>query len=305
VRTKLSPDPELVIFISSNVTVHEHWLDGMVREYFANKSRLIIPTTSFTTGKVMSGMIGSVSGNWVAADFDPRIKTAPLIPYFSAVGVPSTHFALLSFERISILLLENRLLELSLNAWLCGEGIHATPFSMVESRLAALPSYNWREHEGETVDENIVRSCNAKRDMNWFFEKFADYDPDGHGQLVMLRLSDYEGRTEMCISTIDATTLSIQVCDRADIHQQFRRFVHSQLIASVGRLNNCLDAGSATFPGQKLFIYSCDIFNRNQRFEMMESKIRWGSFCLHAKNASVFLEYCNPTVAQNFSLDSI
>jgi len=289
----ISPKTEFIIFLAPYITVPPNWLDGIVREHLANPKHLIIPTLITENNQVMGGMIGSVSGRWDLLPFDPRDRIVPIIPFFSAVGVSRGH---LSIDRVRRLLVENRLLELSLYAWFCGEGISGTPFSSLTFAHVLKP-HDWRSIEGETVDEHVASYCGIKNDMEWFYSKFSDYDPDASEQIRLIKAL----HGDQCMQVNLGNGLTVTECGRGNPLQIFRVYDNSSLIRSLGANSLCFDSGGASEPGKELILYHCDRYSRNQQFLVINEYIRWGSFCVNMHERRITLEICDRSTAQKFS----
>jgi|LauGreDrversion4_2_1035121.scaffolds.fasta_scaffold06404_5 hypothetical protein len=301
----LSVDSDMVIYVSCCVELVDGWMNGIVRELFSHPHHMIVPTLYlFPNNPFASGaMISSASGMWLHINPGQTEWDVPLIPRFSVLGMSRSLVREITHPRILRLLAENRLVELSLMAWFCHGGVRSTGFSKVVLLEKTPPLHDWKSIEGETVDEEVIASCNSKRDMEWFFDRFARYDPETPIKVfevqVGLRRSD---GSRMCLIANLNGTLGASLCDRRNPQLAFVIPPgDTPAIKSIGIPNNCLDTNSVYSVGSRPILYSCTERNRNQMFYLDGTNIRWGSFCLTAdESGEITLDACTGSATQIF-----
>ena len=268
---------ELTVYVKSGVQLPADWLNGFVREYLVDGTRVLVPELVTREGsEVSSAMLGSVTGELHLMPLSSQERRVPVILAFSVVGVPSG----VNMTNVGSLLLADKLVEVSLRAWFCFGGIYATRFTSVFMDAAPLP--NWRSVEGEDVDEKIEK-CNG-RDIDWFYDEFREFDEEAP-------LPRFQIQSESaCVRLSTNNRLSMVACNSDDVSQLFTGFDFSRLIRSVSNRNLCLDAGNAKEPGSTLIPYKCLRANRNQMFSFQQGRLMWGSCCV-AKG--LVLEFCD------------
>ena len=300
---RLSDGSEFIIFVSGKATFTADWMVGIVRELFVHRHRLVIPTLYLTKDIPLTGgaMISSERGQWFLTDPRELDRELPLIPIVTAVGVRRETLDKVGLERFTQLLYENKLLEISLLAWFCLDGIENTSYSKIVLRdSGSIPDHDWKAVEGELVDESVIASCNSNRSMDWFYEKFAKYDLDAKLKNFQVQIGTrkQDGSRKCLVANYDGT-LGAQICEQANRNMLFFVLPGSgQNIRPVGFRTMCLDANSANLPGSKPILYTCTEHNRNQMFYLdVPDKIRWGSFCLAENDAGgIVLDFCNDDI---------
>jgi hypothetical protein len=302
--SSLSEDSDMVIFVSCGVELMDNWMNGIVREIFSHSDQMIVPTLHITprTPLTAGAMIASRSGMWFEINPRETEHDVPLIPRFSVLGMSRALVTTLKFSSILNLLSDNRILELSLTAWFCHGGIRSSGFSKVLLREKSIPPHDWKGIEGDTVDEKVVASCNSSREMEWFYEKFAQYDPEAYIKVfeIQVGLRNNDG-SRTCLMAHLNGTLGIARCDRENMQLMFVIPPHAPAIKSVGIPGKCLDTNSVHSVGSNPILYTCTERNRNQMFYFDGIQIRWGSFCLGKSERGEFtLEMCTDSETQVF-----
>jgi hypothetical protein len=280
ITTHISDETEFVIFVSSSARMKENWMNGLVREFIANDTRMVVPIVQLEDKSMaVSSMVNSVTGDithLVVSETTP--KEVPVIRHFSALGVPRK--ILTRLPNLERLISEGRLMEISLRAWLCFGGIVYTRFTTVT--LARTPVTDWKAIEGEDVAGKI-HDC--PRNEDWFMSHFKNIDDDTHGSRVLI------SGESTCLTVANNRRLSVsEKCDESDSAQSFE--IKGSRIQSI-KYNLCMDAGSANAPGKAPIAYQCMHANRNQQFFFLNGRLMWGSFCLERhQDRRVTFEYC-------------
>jgi hypothetical protein len=278
----IAADTDFIVFVAPGVEVQPDWLNGMVREFIANDTRLVVPLISFgRQGKLAASMVGSTSGGLQGLPVTEQgSKSVPIIPYFTLLGV--SRKTLTAIPSIPQLLSDGRVMELSLRAWFCHSGIIFTRFT--EVTIEEPYATDWKSLEGLDVDEKIT---NCPYNIDWFYEEFKAQDPDAPVTKFLIRSGD------RCLTASSDFKLKIEsACETTNPYHLFESKLNE--IKSVGVKDpHCMDAASAMKPGKKPILYHCMHNNSNQVFHFMEDRLMWGSFCLerHDDN-SVTLEKC-------------
>lgn len=281
VTTHISGTTDFVIFVSSSARMKGDWMNGMVREFLANDTRIVVPIVQLEDKSLaVSAMLHSITGDLthlVVSETTP--KEVPLIPYLSALGVPRKVLA--AYPNLERLIRERRLMEVSFRAWLCFGGVIYTRFTTVS--LASSPAIDWKALEGDGVADNI-HGCS--RDKDWFMSYFKNFDDDNHGSRVLIS----GGST--CLTVAQNRRFSVsEPCDGTNTAQGFE--IKGSRIQSIEFPNLCMDAGSANSPGRAPIAYQCMHANRNQQFYFLNGRLMWGSFCLERhEDSKVTFEYC-------------
>ena len=296
----LSDTTDFIVYVAPSAVVNTDWLNGFVREFLANDSRLVIPIATSQAGtQVTSAMMSSVSGKLVNMPYIEGNKRVPIIPVISALGV--SRKVLSDIPTLPRLLAENRLVELSLRAWFCFEGVIFTRFTTV--RVNHPPNLNWRELEGDMVDESIT---GCRRNIDWFYGAFGDDDPEAKREDFSIKA----GNGTNCVSVNNAQSLTVAPCDPTDKHQRFASVDNGRSIRSMSLSTHCLDGASAENPGKPLIMYYCARNNRNQFFTFMAGRLMYSSFCVDSEGGKLQLAFCKGVGAtvvesQQFRIDSI
>jgi hypothetical protein len=269
VSSSISDDSDLIVFVAPSVEAPMDWLSGLVREFLANDTRLVVPVIQQESGFQITGsMVSSKRGELVpipANEFTPR--SVPIIPYFTVLGVPRKTLA--GIPNLSELLSEGRTMELSLRSWLCNSGIVYTRFTTV--RISDPYEPDWKSLEGVDVDEKIT---GCAKTVEWFYSEFKDHDADDDVERFLIEQSG------SCLSAGSDGKLSLtSSCDRLNQNQIFELRAHE--IKSVGN-GLCFDAASTMRPGKEPILYECMFGNRNQRFNIKDGRLMWGSFCVES-----------------------
>lgn len=278
----LSSSTDFIVFVCPSAQLNVDWLHGMVREFFANDMRMVVPVVSNKNGnKITAAMIGSSSGKFVPQPYLEALKDVPVIPLISSLGVSRKIYT--SVPRFSDLVRAGKVVELSLRAWFCFEGIHFTRFTTV--KVESTPATNWRLLEGEAVDERIT---GCPRDIVWFYSRFKEEDPDSQREKFVIK----NGATD-CVGLDDSRKLVVAKCDLRNPKQIFSLVDEDRAIRSETPGNQCFDAGSADMIGRSPAMYHCMRKNRNQMFTFQDGRLMWGSFCLDvSKSGKLIFQYC-------------
>ena len=274
--TSLSDSSDFIIFVVPGISFPADWLNGMVREFLANETRLVVPLVKYRGQAYGGAMIGSSTGVISRMAFeDGPSRQVPVIPELAVVGV-SRHVlsAIPNFESLAT---QKRVIEISLRAWLCFGGIIFTRFTTVSSIESELP--DWKSVEGEDVDERIT---NCPRTIDWFYRTFEDFDPEAAKDQFRIRNGD------RCLESTGSKIWAAP-CTEASHSQVFELGYEGKSIRSVAH-KKCLDAGSANEAGTAPLLYHCFARNRNQMFSLVHGRLMWGSFCVDADN--VTFQYC-------------
>ena len=305
--SRLSDSSDMIIFVSCNATFTPNWMVGIVRELFAHQTHIVTPTLYLNEEVLLTGgaMISSEKGLWVLTDPQALDRELPLIPVLSALGVSRTTLNRVGPDRMVQLLEQNKLLEISLLAWFCLDGIQNTSFSRILLRdSSTLPDHDWKSIEGETVDESVIASCNSDRTMEWFYEKFAKYDLDANLRMFQIQVGmrQPDGSRKCLVANYD-NSLGTETCENGNAQMLF--FIPKESAPSIRPVvfrTMCMDSGSAEKSGSKPILYICIERNRNQMFYFDGLKIRWGSFCLtnQVDTGTVTLEFCKDLDSQIF-----
>jgi hypothetical protein len=279
VSTSVSEESDFIVFVAPSVEVSADWLNGLVREFIANSTRLVVPTFTHSTGLPTAGsMVSSKRGELVPIfvnEFTPR--ATPIVPYLTVLGVPRT--TLNSIPDLLRLLSEGRTMEVSLRSWLCQSGIIFTRFTTIKISDPFEP--DWKTLEGLNVDEKIT---DCSRNVDWFYAEFKQHDADTEVDRILIE------QAGSCLTAGSDGKLSVvSPCNPQDPNQIFE--TRNEEIRSLGN-GICLDAASAMKPGKEPILYQCILGNRNQRFSLAEGRLMWGSFCLesHPKKRPAFEE---------------
>ena len=257
-KSSTSDSPTYQIYVKPGVTVSMDWLNGMVREFFAFPDSLIIPWTSnFYSGAMLNPNTGQL--------FTVSNDEVPVIPGVSIVGVPTP-----MGSSVVELIAQNRVVELSLLAWFCFDGIRATHFT--HTQVVSLP--DWRSLESETLDERITCMGEPKMNISKFHEKFSEFNFDD--------LPIFHIKLESNCLTVREDTILMEQCDDQDKGQQFKKVGTSSYMAQ----ERCLDGGQ----GKKLIVYYCMRGNRNQMFQFKRERLMWGSLCV---NKNLDMKLCD------------
>lgn len=278
----VSPLTKYIVFVSIPTIVSPGWMNGIVRELMSDDLRIVVPVLRFTENRrLTAAMISSVQGNLVPLMHTESSREVPIIPQFSVIGVSRKLF--LQFPNLTYLIETERVVELSLRAWFCFHGIAYTRFTSVEVRNPS--SSNWIALEGDDVDERIKR---CERNIDWFYDKFSEFDPDAIVDLFRIR------NFNSCLSLdTEKGPLSLSPCSFDQITQRFVLYNENRAIRSVRFPNVCFDAGITPNTSSPVLLLQCMPGKRSQEFKFITRRLMAGSFCVQAAaNKSVNLEQC-------------
>jgi hypothetical protein len=278
--TEVSDSSEFVVYVSTSAVVPKDWLNGLVREFIANDTRLVVPVVTIESGSPQAAfMLGSKTGALSPLWFtEASGQDVPVIKDLSLLGIPKK--VLQASPETDQLVHEGRMMELSLRAWLCQSGIMFTRFTTVTLEHTA--DVDWKLKEGEDVFQSI-RNC--PRNREWFFSKFKQYDPDSESERALIQSDDW------CLATRRNKLNAVTPCDRTNSTQIFE--LKDGSVRATGAAPMCLDAASTSKPGKSPILYTCMHGNRNQAFQFIAGRLMWGSFCVERhEDGRVTLEYC-------------
>jgi hypothetical protein len=293
----LSDSTDFIIYISTAVTVDEGWMRGIVRELFANSTRLAVPVVvTSDERKIASAIIGSADGRFRINPYLDREVEVPVIPVFSVIGISRS--MLTAWPKFEELIRGNRLVELSLTAWFCFSGVRVSKHS--EVKRAGLEDHDWQRIEADDIDERIDACEHPSRDIEWYRKKFVDWDPESSDNLFQIR----HVPSGECIIA-DGDSLILEQCGPESARlspQVFTRSHDGLFIRSMADGFKCLDAASPGGPTPShMILYPCLRGNRNQEFDFVHGqRLMWGSLCVDSSRSPLILHDCTDRPSQQF-----
>ena len=285
ITNHLSPTSAYIFYVTASTKVSPGWMNGFLRELFSDDLRLAVPVVRIAGHNAFSSaMISSSRGYLRPLFYSERENEVPIIPGFSVIGMSRKLFS--HIPNIVYLISTGRIVELSLRAWFCFNGIVSTRFTQVEVGNQYIPE--WRTHEGEDVDERI-HACN--HNIDWFYTKFARFDDDAVSDVFFIRSSEDSG---LCLSVSgSAKAILLKECRSHEIRQHFMFHDESRAIRSAQFPSLCFDSGFPPGNASAILLLQCIPSKRSQFFTFISQRIMSGSFCINKSgHRNVNLDLC-------------
>lgn len=123
------------------------------------------------------------------------------------------------------------------------------------------------------------------RAFGWFVERFRPIFVDKQ----MLALETFlvgrqtgdslASKPTECITAAEDSHLRLAPCNEEDVRQRFAQHFGNSALRSM-HTRSCLDAISAQVEGTEPILFICMQGNQNQEWQIIDGRLRWGSFCL-------------------------
>lgn len=135
------------------------------------------------------------------------------------------------------------------------------------------------------MDERIKR---CERNIDWFYDKFSEFDPDASVDLFRIR------NFNSCLSLENEKgPLSLSPCSFDQVTQRFVFYNGNRAIRSVRFPNVFLDAGTNPNTSSPVLLLQCMPGKRSQELQFITRRLMAGSFCVQAAATQrVNLEQC-------------
>jgi len=288
VRDGISTFSDYVIFVSASTRVSTGWLNGLLRELLSDALRLAVPVILSHGDRLLSSaMISSVRGILYAVGYSDLSREVPLIPFFSVVGVSRKLLDLI--PSLPLLIGSGRMVELSLRAWFCFNGISVSRFTVVEVKNPFVP--DWLKLEGEEVDERI---SGCPRNIDWFYTKFSALDDKTSADMFLIRNSPNSDSCLGVFNVSDSDPLRLEPCDKKEDNQKFLTYGNSTGLRPVSFPYLCFDTFEFLTAGSPISLSQCIPRKRGQYFTFKSQRLMSGSFCLQKhSDHKVSMEICN------------